>query len=137
MTMSLMVVDPERGVVRYACAAHDPILAYEPAGDTFRELEEGSIPLGAMAGTEYEEYTANGFRPGTVLLLGTDGIWEARNAADEMFGKERLQAAVRGAARDGGTSRAITSAVNDALNAFLAGRPIQDDVTFVVARMTD
>lgn len=135
MTMTLMVIDPDRSAIRYACAAHDPIIVYEPTADAFRQLEEGSIPLGAMPGTAYEEYSAEGFTAGTVFLLGTDGIWEARNAAEEMFGKERLHAAIR--AHAAGSAEQLAAGINAALHAFLGGRAIQDDVTFVVAKLLE
>lgn len=133
MTMTLMVIDPDRGRIRFACAAHDPIIIYQPATDRIDQPEDGEIPLGAMPGTEYFEYSVEGLKPGAVIVLGTDGIWEARNAADEMFGKERLQAVIRANAT--GTAREIAHAIDVSLSGFLAGRAIQDDVTYVVVKL--
>jgi sigma-B regulation protein RsbU (phosphoserine phosphatase) len=133
MTMTLMVIDPDLRRIRYACAAHDPIIIYDPAADVFTTPDDGDIPLGAMPGTEYSEFEARDIKPGSVIVLGTDGIWEARNAADEMFGKDRLAAVIRANAL--GSARDVATAIDAALGGFLAGRPIQDDVTYVVAKL--
>lgn len=133
MTMTLLIVDPDAGTVRYGCAAHDPILVFDPKTGDMRELAEGSIMLGAMPGFEYEDYHADGIPPGAVLFIGTDGIWEARNPADEMYGKDRMIEAIRGALS--GSAAEIGAAVEASLEAFLQGRKIQDDVTYVVVRV--
>ncbi|MFT3789059.1 MAG: SpoIIE family protein phosphatase [Tepidisphaeraceae bacterium] len=90
MTLTIMLVDPEKGVIRYACAGHDPIYCFDPSTGGWREHQDGFLALGAMPDSQYEEYRAEGLKAGTLIFLGTDGIWEARNAADEMYGKERM-----------------------------------------------
>ncbi|HRK29983.1 MAG TPA: SpoIIE family protein phosphatase [Tepidisphaeraceae bacterium] len=133
MTMTLMVIDPDLRRIRYACAAHDPIVIYDPATDVFTTPDDGDIPLGAMPGTQYAEYEARDIKPGSVIVLGTDGIWEARNHDDEMFGKDRLDSVIRANAL--GSAHDIATAIDATLSGFLGGRPIQDDVTYVVAKM--
>ena len=49
----------------------------------------GALPLGILAHTEYQEI-AQHLRPGDHLALYTDGLLEARNAAGELYGFERL-----------------------------------------------
>lgn len=98
-----------------------------------RELSEGSIILGMLPGTDFEDHTADGLAVGSVLFIGTDGIWEARNPVDEMFGKDRMIEALRSSLD--GTSRDIGMAVEAALEKFLSGRKIQDDVTYVVLKL--
>jgi hypothetical protein len=50
----------------------------------------GALPLGVAQGTSYEETTVR-LRPGDHFVLYTDGLLEARNAAGELFGFERLR----------------------------------------------
>jgi len=141
MTMLLMIADPFAGTLRWARAGHEPVLVYDPTNDVFEDLNEGSIPLG-IERVEFEEYCYGRLAPGTLLIAGTDGLWEAMNPAGEMFGKERLRDVVRAAARteSGGPppgAADIISAIDRALTEFVAGRKIKDDVTLVVARVLE
>ncbi|MGE4536967.1 MAG: PP2C family protein-serine/threonine phosphatase [Desulfovibrio sp.] len=132
MTFFLLEIDPAAGVMRSVRAGHDPALLYDPVGDTFAEVGGRGIPLGIDAGWTYEENVLRPLPEGAVLVLGTDGIWEARAASGEMYGKARLrQAIARGASGD---ARAVVDAVLADLDAFLAGMPRHDDVTLVVVK---
>jgi sigma-B regulation protein RsbU (phosphoserine phosphatase) len=133
MTMTLMTIDPDTRCVRYACAAHDPIMVLDPKSGELTELAEGSIPLGAMPGIDYEEYQYSGVPAGAIIFIGTDGIWEARSPDDEMFGKERMVASIQRSLAL--SPREIGQAVESDLEKFLRGRKIQDDVTYVVLKL--
>jgi len=65
-------------------------------------------------------------------VVGTDGIWEARNGAGQMFGKGRLREVIRANARS--SARAVLEAVIEAVGAFRAGQAQEDDITLVVVR---
>lgn len=133
VTMTLMLVDPVRRRARWACAAHDPIIVYDPAHDRFSELADGDVPLGAIDTTQYQEYAANDLPVGAVLLLGTDGIWEAKNAQGEYFGKERLLNLVRRHALL--TAREIALAIDAEHRQFTGDAPVLDDITLVVVKL--
>ena len=66
-------------------------------------------------------------------MLGTDGIFESRNRAGETFGKDGLRQVIRSAAA--GSAVQIADAITDALEAFRAGGPCEDDVTMVVVKL--
>ena len=139
MTMLLMIADPVTRSLRWARAGHEPVMIYDPSDDAFRDLAEGDIPLG-IERVEFEEYRCDDLVPGTILIAGTDGLWEAMNPAGEMFGKQRLRDVVRRAARTdpgGPTPGAgqIIAAIDRALTEFVAVRKIKDDVTLVVVRV--
>ena len=72
-------------------------------------------------------------QPGQILLLGTDGIWEGRNAQGEMFGKGRLQAVVRQNA--GARAATLLDAVFQEQAAFSRGVKQADDITLVVVKV--
>jgi sigma-B regulation protein RsbU (phosphoserine phosphatase) len=71
-------------------------------------------------------------RPGQLCLLGTDGIWEARNEQGEFFGKDRLQAILRENAQL--DAKMIATAVIDAVEDFREEAGRSDDVTCVVVK---
>ncbi|MGH7133543.1 MAG: SpoIIE family protein phosphatase, partial [Phycisphaerales bacterium] len=96
MTLSLVRIDaaPPRRSVTWASAGHDPPLCYDPATDTFVELEGGDVPLGVMDDVEYQEYTRENLPAGAVIAIGTDGVWEMSDGKDR-YGKDRLMAVLR------------------------------------------
>lgn len=132
ITLFLLEIDTRRREVRYVRAGHDPALVYDPATDAFTELSGRGIPLGIDANWRFEDNLLSPVPPGAVLALATDGIWEARRADGEMYGKDRLRQAIRGASA--GDARAVARAVLADLEAFLAGEPRHDDVTLVVVK---
>ena len=83
MTMHLSVIDSKTGTMRWVSAGHDPVIVYDPADDRFAEVGEGDLPLGVMDDTEYSEQTFGPLRPGQVLFIGTDGVWEMPDAKGE------------------------------------------------------
>ncbi len=72
----------------FSNAGHNPPLLMSPNGD-YRYVEYGDLPLGMFRGGRYHQHFIK-FEAGQVLVLYTDGITEAANAADEEFGNERL-----------------------------------------------
>ena len=133
MTMSLLVIEPEHGTARWASAGHDPTIVFRPRDDSFHELDGGDVPLGIAPDTQYEEYQSNDIHSGDILILGTDGIWEARNPAGEMFGKDRLRDAIR--AHHTRPAAEIAQAIERALDEFRGTAVQHDDVTFVAIRV--
>ena len=130
MTLLAVEIRPEAGVARYVRAGHDPALLYDPAEGTFQEWPGVGLPLGIEPDYAYAEYAMPFATPGLVLLLGTDGIWEARNPAGEMYGKTRLRQVIRRSA--GLPAAGMVSAVLADLAAFRGERRQEDDVTLVV-----
>ena len=72
---------------------------------------------------------------GQVILLGTDGVWEAANPKGKMFGKEPVYAAVR--KHHHGSANEILEAILSALDKFQEGAIKEDDVTLVVIKMQE
>lgn len=133
MTLFLGVLDADARTIRYVCAGHDPPITYEPATGRFDELGGGGLPLGITDETEYEEYQASLPAGERVIVIGTDGIWEASNEAGEMFGKDRLREVLRSHATQ--PAEAIRQAITDAVVAFRGRQPQEDDITLVVIKL--
>jgi sigma-B regulation protein RsbU (phosphoserine phosphatase) len=68
-------------------------------------------------------------------VLGTDGIWEARNEIGEMFGKDALSRLIKENSRRS-ASEILFSIVN-ALENFRGSGPLEDDVTVIVAKVQE
>ncbi|KHK02741.1 SpoIIE family protein phosphatase [Desulfovibrio sp. TomC] len=123
-----------KGRLVWSRAGHDPAMVYDPATDSFVELLGPGLPLGVLPDYSYEEQSCPGLSPGQLLLLGTDGIWEARNPADAMYGKDRFREVVRRHANL--SAEAIVAAVHADVAAFQESAPRDDDITLVVLKAT-
>jgi sigma-B regulation protein RsbU (phosphoserine phosphatase) len=132
MTLSLLFVNPQTGYVHWANAGHDPAIVYHPETDGFEELNAGDFPLGIEPDVVYREFSRASAKSGAIILLGTDGIWEARNRDNEMFGKDRLRQIIR---ENSHSADAVGSAIKQAMYDFVGDRPLKDDVTFVVVKV--
>lgn len=133
MTMLLLSVDAENKHLHYASAGHDPPFLYEPQDDRFLDLELGDIPLGIMDNQEYAEYSYDQLQSGHVILAATDGVWEAQNRNNELFGKERVQSIIRENAHR--SADEISAVLRDSLSDFLQDINQDDDITFVIIKV--
>jgi sigma-B regulation protein RsbU (phosphoserine phosphatase) len=132
MTMLLMVVDAANGSAEWVSAGHDPAIVYDPETDAFTELEGGDLLLGVEHSIRYTNFTWTGLNPGCVMFVGTDGVWEAFNAAGEMFTKDRLRVVLReNAAR---SPEEISIALEAAIEKFVGSAKIKDDITYVILK---
>lgn len=126
-------LETDSGRLAYANAGHNwPYLrrrngAVEP-------LASKGLLLGVFPEAIIEEET-NQIEPGDCLVLFTDGITEAQNAASDLFEEERLEAVI--AAHDGDSADGLLQAIVAAVEAFVGDTPQADDFTIVVARRQD
>lgn len=90
VTAAYLFVDLEKSLLHYSAAAHPPLLLASGAAGTVREIEENGLMLGVFPEAVYssvEIRVAHGDR----CLHYTDGILEAKNAAQEQFGTSRCK----------------------------------------------
>ena len=133
MTLFYAEIDCTDRRIHWVSAGHDPALVYDPRSGEFGELGgQGGLPLGVFEDARYEEYHRE-LAAGQVLVIGTDGIWEARNKEGRMFGKLLLQQVIR----DNVVRPAaeIVEKVLESLKQFLFPLDIQDDATLVVVKV--
>ena len=131
VTAVLALVDPEEGAVEYVCAGHEPAYLIG-SDDVCRPLPvTGGLAMGVMEEFPYAS-RRQVLRPGETLFLYTDGLTDAVNAGGELFGKERLEAALVGTA--GRTPSEVVHHAWSEIGAFSAGMPAADDMTCLVLR---
>jgi two-component system, HptB-dependent secretion and biofilm response regulator len=84
-----------------------------------------NLPLGIMADTDYRQTVMRfDLTPGDRIVMCSDGVTEARNAAQECFGEQRLMQSIRSG------SDSFTSIIT-ALDTFCAGANLLDDLSLV------
>ena len=134
MTLFYLTIDVSNRCLYWVRAGHDPAIFYDPETDTFEELRGAGIALGVDADGRYEQFQKAGLKKGQVIVLGSDGLWEARNPKGEMFGKEPIHQIIRQNPKAG--AREILTSSFNAFNVFLGDRAPEDDVTLVVIKIT-
>lgn len=99
--------------------------------DATRGASPSGLPLGLFPGAEYRSFTLE-LAPGEGLLLYTDGLSEAADAAGEEYGRERILQTLR---REGATSarQALAGVLAD-LGRFRGSAPPNDDLTVLALR---
>jgi len=131
MTLFYLVLDPQTRRITWVRAGHDPGLLYCPAADRFEELSGAGMALGVDEDWQFEDFGRT-VEPGQIVLLTTDGIFEAHNPAGEMFGKDRFKAVVRQNA--GLEAEGLRKAVFEAVAEFRGAEPQEDDITLVILK---
>jgi serine phosphatase RsbU (regulator of sigma subunit) len=125
VTFVLAVLDANKHEVTIVNAGHmAPFLrdargAVEAIGE-----QEAGLPLGVEADFTYEAYTRS-FEPGDFLALFTDGFSEAMNAANELYGLERLRAQL---ANEKAKVAELGELILADVKRFVGGRPQSDDM---------
>lgn len=129
----LMVsLDPATHEVSFANAGHAPALHFRRGARGFERLQATRLPLG-FPGIHVGDVTSRlPMEAGDILILGTDGIVEVRDAAGTMFGTDRLRGIVQDACDRPATQ--IVAAVRAAVEAFRGHNPPDDDSTLVVVK---
>jgi sigma-B regulation protein RsbU (phosphoserine phosphatase) len=135
MTLFYLSIDPANRSLGWVRAGHDPAIFYDPELDKFDELHGAGMALGVDADRRYEQFRKTDLKQGQAIILGSDGLWEARNPKGEMFGKEPVHRIVRQSPT--ATAREILTACFNRFNVFLGDRAPEDDVTLVVIRITE
>jgi serine phosphatase RsbU (regulator of sigma subunit) len=131
VTMAYLTIDPTTGEVVAASAGHPQPRLVHPDGRV-EPLDVGGLALGIDSQQVYDEARAQ-LEPGSLMVLYTDGVVEARDAAGEFWGHEHLDAclsAQRELAADEIAERTIA-----ACREFADG-DLEDDCAIVVVKRT-
>ncbi len=131
ITFSLAVLNPRQHELTVVNAGHMPPYWFRAQDKTVETIgfEEGGPPLGCDENMIYRQKTIS-LAPGDVIVMYTDGISEAMNYEDELFGNQRIREALQA-----GTSgaRVFGRALLQAVNKFISGRAQSDDMCLVCA----
>ncbi|MBO0719184.1 MAG: SpoIIE family protein phosphatase [Blastocatellia bacterium] len=130
ITLFCAVLDPD-GHFSYINAGHNPPILVRAGGET-ELLTTKSVVLAAFDFANYHEHETR-LGSGDVVVIYTDGVTEAVNSNNEMFGDERLEKLVRKSAAL--SAEEIKNRILDDLLGFTRGLPQGDDITMIVLKM--
>jgi len=91
ITMFMCHIDVKAMKMTYCNCGHEPALHISDGRIT--ELDSGGLVLGIMAGAEHKAGTI-ALKDGDTILLYTDGLIDAMNFDNELWGRERMLEAV-------------------------------------------
>lgn len=139
ITMTYAVFDMDRRILTYARGGHTPLIHMRGQGNPL--AADMLIPSGLVVGLEgfesqFEaliEEASLSVGHGDVIALFTDGISEAMNTADDLFGDDRLCRLVQENATV--SAEALRDLILSDVEAFVGSADQHDDMTLVLLKI--
>ncbi len=132
-TLSYVSVDVEQNILQFTNSGHSPLVMYKAATGKFEQIDTPGIPLGIDADQNYLQKQAD-FHEGDIIALYTDGITEAMNEQNDMFGFERLCRTIKEHHKEKADD--IGQALLNEIEMFAAGAEQHDDMTLIIVKKT-
>jgi serine phosphatase RsbU (regulator of sigma subunit) len=128
VTLFLFLQNPQ-GAGQFISAGHNPAYLFRASTGKIEKLFSDAFFLGMF---DFATYESRSFRldRGDILVVISDGLTDAQNPQEEMFGEQRLLQIIRQEAPSG--SGAIERRFLKAIEEFTQGTAQTDDITFVV-----
>lgn len=133
VTMFIAILDRSAHSLDYVNLGHNPPLVI--GGKDVTSLNVGGILAGVIPTPKPYRMGTVPIAPDDVLLLYTDGVTEARDAAQNEFGVAAAADIVRTQANASATH--IVAALIETLESYTNGRPLDDDTSILVLKRRD
>ena len=131
-------LDLDTGIVHVANAGHNPPVLIRDGKAEYVNLDPGFV-LAGLEGMTYEEQTIE-LKKGDILYLYTDGVTEAMNSNDDLYGEERLIELLTfnddypEPSGQNGIAGAVCEMVKADVDGFVKGAEQSDDITMLCIR---
>lgn len=129
VTMVLGIADTKSGEIVCGLGGHNAPVHVTREGAVFGPL--GGAPLGLIPGAKFAEWRPP-LSPSDTLLVYTDGVSEAMDSAQRLFGNKQLLSVLRKTPPT--SSRALVREVENAVEAFVGDAERSDDITLMALR---
>ena len=129
VTAWIGILDLESGLLKYANAGHNPPLI-KKAGGQFEYLR--SRPGFVLAGMDTTRYRQSEMvlNPGDRIFLYTDGVTEAANGEQQLYGEDRLESLLNRCQAD--TAEEMLADLKNDIDSFVCEAPQFDDITMLM-----
>ena len=128
VTVWFGILDTETGIITAVNAGHEYPVLFQPDGRFELVKDKHGLVIGAMDGIRYREYELT-LEKGSRLFLYTDGVPEATNADNELFGTDRMLEALN--MEPNASSQRILQNVRAAVDGFVQEAEQFDDLTML------
>jgi len=132
ITFFVGIFDSQDKTFTYVNAGHNPPMKFSPDG-TMELLKEGGLLLGAIPDVPYDQGSV-ALESGDLIFLYTDGVSEAVNPSDDMFGEERIEKIIRDNSQL--PPAKILALIEQEVVRFIKGIPLTDDFTMMAMRIS-
>ncbi len=131
VTAWMGILDLNTGLVKFVNAGHNPPVIKRQATGEYEYLK--SRPGLVLAGMEGIPYKINELQlePGDTIFLYTDGVTEATNSQNELYGEQRLQDCLNATAKSPISMEDICHTVKNDVDKFVAEAPQFDDISML------
>jgi phosphoserine phosphatase RsbU/P len=116
----------------WASAGHEPAVWLHSHNKVIEELPNTGMPLGILDDASFEQVGPIVLAPDDILMIGTDGIWDARNAQGQFYGKERFWDSLKENAHL--CAEEIIKRLIANITEFVGSAPRTDDITLVLVK---
>ena len=126
VTMIYAIYDPATRILSYCNGGHNPMLVVNAFGQVDSHDPHDGVALGVASDYEYVSHQFK-IENGDSLVLYTDGVNEAEDKGESLFGMDRFKSLFT----DGGyrDARKATMAIFQAIRDFVGNYPQSDDIT--------
>ena len=131
VTLFLGSLDLKSGLLSFSNAGHNPPLLLADS-DVVPLACDPNIPVGVISGFQFTSQHLQ-LQPGNTLFLYTDGLSEAEDSRQQLFGFERIQQVARTA---DSTPQRLIEAMNTAVQLFIGEAEQSDDLTMLAVQYT-
>ncbi len=133
ITLFHLLVNWQEKTLEWVRCGHDPAIIYYPETKQFSELKGSGLALGIDPDFQYTGNSIPLQQTLQIILIGSDGVWEAENKQGESFGKERVKALL--ASHSHLEPKEISRKITDEINSFCRSAPQLDDITLVITKI--
>lgn len=131
VTLFCMLIDLKTGECKYSNGGHNPPLVVRAGGTVASLPLTGGSPVGIMPQMEFGEGSVV-LQADDTLFLYTDGVTEAMNQAEEMFGESRTMEELK---HGKSSASELVKSMREALCSFVAGAEQSDDITMLAFKL--
>jgi phosphoserine phosphatase RsbU/P len=122
------ILSVDDGLLSYTIAGHNPPVIIRHEQSDIIMLEKGGIAIGALPNISLSDHQIM-LNPGDCLVLYTDGVTEAFNLKDQMYGDDRFFRLLGHLIGESASS--VLAALENDLAQFRDGAPLSDDTTML------
>ena len=128
------ILDLETGELEYCNAGHENPFLVDPSNPGVRRLADGDGPPLCVVSDFAYEGARYAMRAGELICVVTDGVTEAMNRSDELYGSARVLAILPRLASADASALDVVKALRADVDAFAAGADAADDLTILALR---